>query len=925
MKHFNKRFTRRAAWVLAGALTLSACGSGGGGGGGSGSGESDDTTNNEQSSGAPETLSSLASTHTITDYVIVSSKKIDSTTVEYTYSARLVNFSMDQKQVVARLSNPPANILSTDEDLVFDDVKSNSSTKSSDTFILQQKIDEPFHVEDLKWQFEYEQTTNLQLKSDATKLRMTVGESRDVVYTFSILNGASTSLSVDLTETPAESGLVMASDNNGTLEVEAGLHTYTVSQTIKAEQGGTYRTGLTVSIPGESLSSEWFVDINVVADDDGDGIENSVDLCPSTSPGQKVGSNGCANGEAEDTSNFLIIKVGDLEFKARHENVSNFDDGQNVTGLQVTGNLLLASPMGDIVIFGANLIFEYGANLTDIERIRGTAQVPFPAVGMLEGVEIGTPAMADVGLDYGVNLDELEAPLKPNRQYLFFKFNAGFEASAGPISFEAPGGKSITFVLDPLDPFFFLTGSLPGLDEVAGVSDLGIGMSLQGNIPFAPETTWGIDGDIGTFDAHLYLQGEIPLARLPLSIDGVLAANLDPDKDGATIFNDQNPDMQFGGNGTLNVSVDFLKFFSFGFPLGNASLGIQVQNDVQNAYISGELDPDTSFIPQELVPIQPSSNVKMAGLISSDIKKSYLKGEGEYNLNASNLSDLVGITLNDLAASEGTLNIDSTGFKLTAKTSANIHPAIDLGGSADLTARFTGDPSDWMIGLHGNMSIAGVGLEDSGVTIDTSGLSANGSFVTPISRVSMSGDIDASGVDLRGRTELTIPVSGVEQVLEWVVDGAYCGYDKVTSAAKCGVDTVKDAAICGTKTITDGAICGYKTITSIFECGINLIGGAKTCKIANSCKVANTCSVPKSCNIAKGCNKTTNIDISLGDVKAVVDLKIGSSGLGGTVSGEYCHNSNCQTLGGGQVKASASGVKACITIPAGVGEVCGKI
>ena len=907
----------RFAAVLC-ALALSACGGGGGG-------SNDDPLTLETPASAPDSLQTLpAKAVVIDDYRLQETQQIDDQTVEYTYRARLTNDNLARTTLTARITNLPAGVSVVDGDLAFADVTADGSVLSSDTFRLRRDLSAPFRVEDLAWELLPELSNDLSLSAQATAIRMTVGETRDIDYVLAVLNGGSGPLGIASEEIPPAAGLELLLRNDGSFDAAGGRQDFALTQRIHASAAGHYQLGLRVSLPGQGISRELTVAVTVVADDDGDGIENALDLCPASVGAAGVNGAGCAPQDAVDDTDFRIIEIGQIRLKARQSNVEDLFTGQLQSGLHVTGSLLLETPLGDMALLEADLIFEYGAGgpVSGIERLRGTAQVPFPAMGILEGAEIGTPVVADVGLDYGSNLATLQAPLQDDRQYLFFHFNAGFEASAGPIGFQAPGGQSVTFVLDPQDPFFFLTGSLPGLSEIAGVEDLGIGMSLQGFIPFAPQTTWGIDSEVGTFDAHLYLQGVIPFARLPLALDGVLAANLDPDKDGATIFNDPVPDTQYGGNGTLNVSVNFLRFFSFGFPLGDASVGLKVASGEQNAYLSGVLDPDTSFVPQELVPIRPATAVRMAGLISSDVATSYLRGEGQYRLNAASLGHLIGVDLNNLVASDATLDIDKSGFLLTGTTAASIHPAVKMGGNASLAAHFTGDPKDWYIDINGDMGIAGVGLQDVGLQVDIGGLRAGGDFVTPLSRIGLSGTIDRAGVNLRGGSRVTIPINGVEQVVEWVVDGAICGYEKVTDGVICGVDTVTNAAICGTKTITDGAICGYNVITDILKCGIDILGGAKTCKIAKSCSVANTCSVPKSCNIPRGCNKTTNITLPKGEFVGNVDLLLGSSGLGGNVAGDYCYNGNCQTLAGGRVKVTGNALEACITIPGGIGEVC---
>ncbi len=874
---------------------------------------------------APDTVQEeiLTVAAKIDGYVLEDSRQIDDTTMEYTYRASLNNDAFPASQVTARIAETPDGITLIDGTLSFDNVAANGRKDSSKTFVLRRDLSQPFRVEDLVWAVEAEREASLSVETGQHELRMGLGETRDISYQLLAFNPDGTSRDLSLREN-SDQGLRLGNSNSGTIRLASGSNSYRLNQTVTGLEAGRFELTLSANLPSAGL--EQSVRISVIVKADSDGVPDELDLCPNSTAGDTVNNAGCAPVDVVDNSAFRDLQVGQITFRVREDNLEEQYSNGILTSLQASGSLLLLTPLGDMVLQEAELVFEYGNSaLAGIERLRGTAQVPFPNVGILADAEIGTPVIADVGLDYGSNLADLEAPLKDDRQYLFFKFSAGFEASIGPIGFEAPGGQSVTFVLDPQDPFFFLTGSLPGLSEIAGVEDLGIAMSLQGLIPFASQTTWGIGDGIGNFDANLYLQGVIPFARLPLNLDGSLVVDVDANDDGNTLFNSLAPDVEYGGNGTLNVGVDFLKFFSFGFELGNASLGIKITEGEQNAYFSGMLEPDTSFLPQDVVPIRPNATVNMAGLISDDIAKSFLRGEGEYGLDASSLGHLVGVNLGDLTTTSATFSADRNGVRLTGLTRSSIYPGVIFDGDAQLDANFTGSPSDWGIGISGQMEIAGTPISQGQLQVSTAGMFVSGDFVTPLTRIGMSGRIDASGIEMRGNTGITIPISVVETVVEWVVNGAICGYDKVTDAAICGFDTVTSGAICGYKTVTSAAICGTKWVTSIIECGWSVITGQGGCNVAKSCDVAKTCSVPASCDIPRGCNKTSYVTLPKGEFRGDIELLLGNQGIGGEVSGDYCLNGDCTTLTGGRVKAGISGLEACITIPGGIGEVCAPI
>jgi hypothetical protein len=248
---------------------------------------------------------------------------------------------------------------------------------------------------------------------------------------------------------------------------------------------------------------------------------------------------------------------------------------------------------------------------------------------------------------------------------------------------------------------------------------------------------------------------------------------------------------------------------------------------------------------------------------------------------------------------------------------------------------------------------------------------------TPISSIDMSGTITEHGVDLRGHAEVSIPIVAGKAELQWVTDRAVCGVETVTDAAVCGVKTVTDgtrcgvdhvtsaaqcgytwvedgarcgfttaenAAECGTRTVTSAAICGWDYFSDIAHCGWSCVSSGncscrfeRTCQVANSCRFANTCEVeascdlPKTCDVPETCERVKTCeqrvvipDFDYGTFHGSVDVALGTSGLEGAVSGEYCPTgSSCAPLGGGRVVVRSGGPEACVTVPA-LGEFCAK-
>ena len=877
-------------------ISLSACGGGGGGSDGSG-----------QSSKLPEGLqakNASTSDFSLRNFELISSVRINESEIEESYRATLSNEGFFASSVSAVIESKPEHVELLDGSLDFFNVGTEQPAGTEDTFAIRRNLQLPFSFNELSWRYDSNQLSDALLKADTNSIRLAVGESYSFAYDVLVQNSDSGQRRLNTVEQlTSPDGIFLDKNNSGSLSIEQGRSNFELAQTIHASAEGSYELTFNVSIPELNINKAITVAITVYADDDGDGVENRIDLCPGTVSDILPENNGCAAGDIINTEGFVEIDLELMKFKAHQKNVVSYQENGIELGLQVSGTILLETPLGVMPIYETDLIFEYGAGpLAGIEMVHGTAQVPFPTVGILEALEISKPVQASIGYDYGSNLVDLGAPLNDNQRYLFFDFSSGLEASIGPLSFEAPVGKSVTFVLDPFDPFFFLDGDLPGFGALGKLKGLGIGMSAQGLIPFTPATTYAIGNDVGSFQGHLYLKGVIPFKAYPMELDGELVVNFDPDKDGATFLNDPVPDIEYGGNGDLNVAVDFLEFFSFGFPLGNSSMGMKITAAEQNAYFSGVLQPDTSFLPQELVPIKPNHNIQLAGLLSNDLARSFVKGKGEYNLNAEGLGKLIGVNLNNLAAQQAELNIDKNGVLLKGTAGASIHPAIDLGAQASLEAKFTGHPEQWIIKIGGDMSVAGVGLKNVAVTAGYTGLTTTGSFVTPISSIDMSGMINDAGVDMRGHAEITIPISVLDTVTEWVVDGAICGYEVITDSAICGVNVVVDVLQCAGGAIAYGA------------CRANIF----SCNSHDCCKHHITCEVAASCEIAKGCNTQVEVNLPKGEFKGGINLVLGNSGVGGAVTGEYCFNGNCTTITGGRVKLGAR-PEACVTIP-GIGK-----
>ena len=731
--------------------------------------------------------------------------------------------------------------------------------------------------------------------------------------------------------------------------------------------------------------------------DDGDGVPADQDLCPGTAAGAAVDGNGCSaeqrqaqqkptlnggaasggapgttagssGGSAQTGSDGQVAPNGFAKFvldpkgpvpvtlETLAQNVKKTDHGFDLEGtvlIEVPGNQ-------HVTLTDANVKLEYDSTKGEgLQSFSGTAELPFPDIGFMQGVHVDDPVYASVGYDLGKNIQNVNAPIEKDRKYFYFTFSAGLSAQIGKLDVGTPVNQSVTMTLDPSDPSFFMRASLGGL--MGPVEDASVGFSIGGHLPFTPENTWGIDATKATFDGHMWIGGKVSLQdlELPLAVGGNTVIDLDPDNDGKTVFQDPAQGFTFGSNSELDVSFD-AGVLSLEIPVSKATTVGHVDSSGAWAMYSGHTHAGDDWLPADYVPIKNPADLLVAGYASTNVTDSYYKAEGDMKLDAGTLGKWTGLNLDDLAMAQATLDIDQNGVKVTGKASTSISPVIGLNGDIDAVGFFNGDPAGWYVTLDGRLAVKGIDLSSSAhAKLDKNGFVVSGKMQTPVSLIAMSGSINSSGIDLEGNANVTIPIEAGKQVVQTVTDaaicgtqyvtdgaicgyqtvtdGAKCGYTAVTSAAQCGYTTVTSAAECGYKTVTSGAICGYHTVTDIIQCGIDILGGAKSCKVANTCKtaascqvaatcnVAKTCSVANSCQIAKTCNQTVTIpNYNYGTFTGSVDVKIGDSGLDGTVSGQYCPASgSCTTLGSGYVKVTSGTPEACVSV-SGLGDFCAQ-
>jgi hypothetical protein len=615
------------------------------------------------------------------------------------------------------------------------------------------------------------------------------------------------------------------------------------------------------------------------ADTDGDGVPDARDFCPATPAGTAVDSVGCA---ADERASLSIVTITldphakiPIVFKAPGADVQYL-----AAGLLVTGSMLLETALGEVPIFGTRATFGYAPGTTDVVTVGGTTQVPLPHDGAFSKFSIGNPATAQIGYGPGSGVTQNpqdegdETPIDPTTNYLYFDTAGGFGIKLGSaMSIEGPGGSQRVF-LDPSDPFVFANGEVSGIPKI-GKAALGFGVSGHGNLEFTPETTDGIEGKVQPFRADLLLTGHVPLAELPLAVEGKVYYGVTLDDQGAPTH------VNMGANDTLFLSFDFIhKLIGLEVPIVHATFGASLGQGTDTAFFSGLASADNSFMPS-WVPIKYAESLSISGIVSTDVSETEVTATGNVSLAGSSLSNMCGVDLSDVGLVKASVTIDQDGFRASGSATTSIQGKLSLDATATVTSFFGPDPDAWYLQMNGDVGIEGFHLASARTYIDHSGLTVSGSLKTPVASIALAGSITRSGVELEGDAAVRIPISNV--VTTYVTDVAVCGYEGGETVAECAGNVIANCA----KAIFHGHKC-KKPKCKVKTCALNTVA-------------------------------------SLGDVQGSVHLALGNAGIDGTLKASYCLDGSCQGISGNvDVKpGSVAAIKVCVpSVPGAGGPYC---
>jgi hypothetical protein len=656
-------------------------------------------------------------------------------------------------------------------------------------------------------------------------------------------------------------------------------------------------------------------------DSDSDGVADDRDLCPGTPAGATVTTSGCEVSSDPSTqlpwgqplppsnappppstgtveSNGFMVFVVDpggaapMVFRAHQSNVQKLEGGYHATGA-----LLLDVPGGPLTLTEVDVTFEMEGG--SVRTLHGGARVPFPSFGVPESVKVDAP-IAQFGIKAGRELSELKAPLTDERRYLYFDFSEQMSAKVGELAVEMPGGTRHTLVLDHTDPMFFMRASLTGLPGMpVEIEDAGVGFSRQGRLAFTPTNTWGLGDATRGFSGQMYLEmsGGVSIPGTPISLTGesVNVLDLDPGRKGRTVFTDPENGLRLGTNRGLGLKLELVPGTAeLELEMGSASLDLSLLKDTQTADVSGVMYPGKSFF-NDVVPILPSAELKVAAVIASPISDSRFTMAGDVSMQLSKLGNLTGLSLRDVPLASTVTTIDKNGLSVHGAMNGSFLADLGLNGAARFDAVFPGDAAstNWFVDVNGELSIGGVRLDGAtNLHLDRNGVGVTGRLSTLLGGMTVKGRIDRNGFDVFGRAQVRIPIVAGHTELQTLVNGAKCGYKTVTSAVLCGTNMIK----------------GWS------ECGVSY---AKSCLLKGKCGTPTCSGAPKSCpdfNQPLSCEQEVTIpSFNYGTFEGTVEVELGSSGASASLVGSYCPVSGgCISV---PTSVSLSDSKACVTIP----------
>ena len=678
-----------------------------------------------------------------------------------------------------------------------------------------------------------------------------------------------------------------------------------------------------------------------------------------SSPASSVSSNSSSSSVSSNSSRHdysMGITIFDIHIRLDEATVEEVVDSEGF-GLSIAGDIYVSSSKGEIPLYMVSArVTAVDDSYTEFTNIYGTSNLPFPKLGFLEAAQFDELVNISFSLHSGNELALMSPSLRGDRHYLVYEIDGGFRAVVDGLTFEAIVQPSARFILDPVDPYFYFYGNLPGLKGMT-IKDVGVGVSLSQEIPFRPQVNWGLEESLVPFEKGLVLlEGTIPLGAGIMSVDGefvvagisgetALPIEFDAPEEGleyveypepwrtitesvlpqfalvvADAFVPRHVNLELkeaviAGNGSFNFDLAFLGLTILGkeaspFTVTGASFIQTFLADKKQAIFSGYVNGEDLFSGMDVPISLPKASFNMAGVVNVEPEFNFmLRSEVSAGINGDVLSQWLGVDVGNIAGQDMTLFISETGTYLQGELSAGgLHSALNFHAGGTLQAYFSGSPEAWMANIHGDFILAGVDLVEGVIHLGFDGFKVRGAFDTGLSQIAMSGEISPAGIDVRGVADVLIPFENV--ITSFIVSGARCGYTTVTDGVKCGTDFVANQAVCGTENIVSGAICGYSTVTSALECGSSTVTSAALCGadfVANK----SVCGL-KTVTNAAACGTSTVTDGAICGFNTITNASV--CGVDTLLNAFQCALNgfkNCEKAKSCQVAATCETPKSC--------------
>jgi hypothetical protein len=540
-----------------------------------------------------------------------------------------------------------------------------------------------------------------------------------------------------------------------------------------------------------------------------DGARRAADTARGPGPDGSTATTTATDGDHDgDAATVPVDAPAPTPVGVDAEQITERDDGTRT----VTGDVELELDGGTVALDDADLELAPGPD-GSVEVLGGTARVPFPTAGVTAHAEPIRLPTGTVGVARGRDLGHLAPVLRPDVEYLYVSFDDGLEVDLGfdrlvpdlagvlPRSITVPSGVPGTVVVDPADPFVWVSRPCPDATDGCG-----IGISAGGHLAYAPEAA-DAPAAARPFSGHVTVVGAVPLPKQTSLV-------------GEAVWRITDRSVTIGGNGDVVFGVPELGFSDgVDVRLGQASVGshhaVTEAGLEDTRWVAGSQGGEEVALPLGVtVPTAGGREARWHGQLTSTVSAtgtpgvdpdSYLEVAGRVDLGRSVLADLAGIDLSDVLVQEARLRADRTGLRVTGSVTGDLHRWLRAGGGVTADAHLAiADPGASYLELRGDLAVGGTALgADAHARLDASGVRASGTFATPVSRIAVAGAITAEGFRLEGDAEVVLPLADLQAAARAGIGDARAEVERLDAEIAARRDQVRREREAGHRGLAD--------------------------------------------------------------------------------------------------------------------------